>query len=227
MDCSWHVASRTLTLNLRSRIASSSPWPSRGIAMSTTVSRAATTASCGSRHRRTSSPAATPTTSSRRASSASTRRSATTGSTRTRPSARSPSSASPGRSSRPSRRPPATSTRRSTGKRRSPSSATAPAATTTGTHFTLGDALPGLPTVDDPARRVVATQGTACARRLPRLHGPLAARGPRAHALPRGPLLRGDRRDRPAPRHPKAVDNALQRVKRKVGQHLAARAVAA
>ena len=67
-------------------------------------------------------------------------------------------------------------------------------ATTTARDFTLGDALPGSP-IDDPARRVVATRGAGGARRLPRLE-PLAARGARAHALPRGPLLRGDRRDR-------------------------------
>ena len=66
--------------------------------------------------------------------------------------------------------------------------------------------------------------GAALARGLS-LDGALRARGPRARAVPRRLLLRAGRR---APGcDTKTVDNALQRVKRKVGAHLDSRAVAA
>jgi RNA polymerase sigma-H factor len=87
--------------------------------------------------------------------------------------------------------------------------------------FTLGDALPGSP-IDDPARRVVATEElTALVGCLGSSLSPLEGRVLTLYLEGRsyeeiGEIVECD---------PKAVDNALQRVKRKVGQHLATRAV--
>ncbi len=55
---------------------------------------------------------------------------------------------------------------------------------------TLGDALPG-PSVNDPSVCVISTEELQSLVVLPR-HGPLVARVGGAHALPRGQLLRGD-----------------------------------
>ena len=86
---------------------------------------------------------------------------------------------------------------------------------------TLGDSLPG-PTVDDPSRRVIATQelgelicvlGTALSR-LESQVLTLYLEGRSYEEI--GAHVECD---------PKAVDNALQRVKRKVGIHLGERAV--
>jgi RNA polymerase sporulation-specific sigma factor len=87
---------------------------------------------------------------------------------------------------------------------------------------TLGDALAG-PSVEDPARRVIASQelealvyclGTG----LSRLEGRVLALYLEGRSYEEiGGIVDCD---------PKAVDNALQRVKRKVGHHLAGRAVA-
>jgi RNA polymerase sporulation-specific sigma factor len=86
---------------------------------------------------------------------------------------------------------------------------------------TLGDSLPG-PTVDDPSRRVIATQelgelicvlGTALSR-LESQVLTLYLEGRSYEEI--GTHVECD---------PKAVDNALQRVKRKVGIHLGERAV--
>ena len=81
-----------------------------------------------------------------------------------------------------------------------------------------------------PARRARPRQpgdllrGAALARGLP-VERPVRARGPRAVAVSGRLLLRAGRR---APGcDTKTVDNALQRVKRKVGAHLQSRAVAA
>ena len=86
---------------------------------------------------------------------------------------------------------------------------------------TLGDALPG-PAVDDPARRVIASQ------ELRALVDSLGTGLSRLEARVLTLYLEGRSYERIAELvdcDPKAVDNALQRVKRKVGQHLAARAV--
>jgi RNA polymerase sporulation-specific sigma factor len=87
---------------------------------------------------------------------------------------------------------------------------------------TLGDALAG-PSVEDPARRVIASQelealvgclGTG----LSALEGRVLALYLEGRSYEEiGQIVSCD---------PKAVDNALQRVKRKVGHHLAGRAVA-
>jgi len=86
----------------------------------------------------------------------------------------------------------------------------------------VGDALPG-PSVQDPARRVIATEelqalvsclGTGLSRLESRVLT-LYLEGRSYEEI--GQLVECD---------PKAVDNALQRVKRKVGQHLDSRAVA-
>jgi RNA polymerase sporulation-specific sigma factor len=96
-----------------------------------------------------------------------------------------------------------------------------PAGYDDGSDFTLGDALPGSP-IDDPARRVVATEELeALVGCLGSSLSPLEARVLTLYLEGRsyeeiGELVECD---------PKAVDNALQRVKRKVGQHLATRAV--
>src|SRR3954470_12064633 len=97
-----------------------------------------------------------------------------------------------------------------------------PAGHDEGSDCTLGDALAG-PSVEDPARRVIASQelqalvgclGTT----LSRLESSVLALYLEGRSYEEiGQLVSCD---------PKAVDNALQRVKRKVGQHLAARAVA-
>src|SRR3954464_5907523 len=97
-----------------------------------------------------------------------------------------------------------------------------PAGHDEGSDCTLGDALAG-PSVDDPARRVIASQelqalvgclGTG----LSRLEGRVLALYLEGRSYEEiGQLVGCD---------PKAVDNALQRVKRKVGHHLAGRAVA-
>ena len=99
-----------------------------------------------------------------------------------------------------------------------------PAGYDDGSDFTLGDALPGSP-IDDPARRVVATEELAAlVGCLGSSLSPLEGRVLTLYLEGRsyeeiGELVDCD---------PKAVDNALQRVKRKVGQHLADReAVAA
>ena len=163
-------------------------------------------------------PAATRTTSSRKVWSASTRRSAITGSTRTRRSARSPSCASRGRSSRPSRPPPGTSTPRSTARCRS---ATRRPATTTAPTSRSATRCLARP-IDDPARRVVATEELAAlVGCLGSSLSPLEGRVLTLYLEGRsyeeiGEIVECD---------PKAVDNALQRVKRKVGQHLDSRAV--
>src|SRR4051794_36536047 len=97
-----------------------------------------------------------------------------------------------------------------------------PAGHDDGSDCTLGDALPG-PGVDDPARRVIASQelealvcclGTGLSRLEARVLA-LYLEG-RSYEEISG-LLECDA---------KAVDNALQRVKRKVGHHLAGRAIA-
>ena len=96
-----------------------------------------------------------------------------------------------------------------------------PAGYDDGSDFTLGDALPGSP-IDDPARRVVATEELAAlVGCLGSSLSPLEGRVLTLYLEGRsyeeiGELVDCD---------PKAVDNALQRVKRKVGQHLATRAV--
>jgi RNA polymerase sporulation-specific sigma factor len=96
-----------------------------------------------------------------------------------------------------------------------------PAGYDDGSDFTLGDALPGSP-IDDPARRVVATEELAAlVGCLGTSLSPLEGRVLTLYLEGRsyeeiGELVECD---------PKAVDNALQRVKRKVGQHLDSRAV--
>jgi len=96
-----------------------------------------------------------------------------------------------------------------------------PAGYDDGSDFTLGDALPGSP-IDDPARRVVATEELAAlVGCLGSSLSPLEGRVLTLYLEGRsyeeiGEIVECD---------PKAVDNALQRVKRKVGQHLATRAV--
>jgi RNA polymerase sporulation-specific sigma factor len=96
-----------------------------------------------------------------------------------------------------------------------------PAGYDDGSDFTLGDALPGSP-IDDPARRVVATEElSALVGCLGSSLSPLEGRVLTLYLEGRsyeeiGEIVECD---------PKAVDNALQRVKRKVGQHLATRAV--
>ena len=96
-----------------------------------------------------------------------------------------------------------------------------PAGHEEGSDFTLGDALPGAAT-DDPARRVVASQElealVAC------LSSVLSMLESRVLTL----YLEGrsyEEIGETVACDPKAVDNALQRVKRKVGQHLDERAV--
>jgi RNA polymerase sporulation-specific sigma factor len=97
-----------------------------------------------------------------------------------------------------------------------------PAGYDDGSECTLGDALAG-PSVEDPARRVIASQelralvgclGTSLSRLESRVLA-LYLEGRSYEEI--GQMVSCD---------PKAVDNALQRVKRKVGQHLAARNVA-
>ncbi len=86
---------------------------------------------------------------------------------------------------------------------------------------TIGDCLPG-PDVDDPVRHVISTQElrtlvTCLSERLSTLE---------AHAL--NGYLSGLSYEQIAEEigcDPKTVDNALQRVKRKVSDHLASRAV--
>src|SRR3954470_13090819 len=96
-----------------------------------------------------------------------------------------------------------------------------PAGYDDGSDFTLGDALPGSP-IDDPARRVVATEELAAlVGCLGTSLSPLEGRVLTLYLEGRsyeeiGEIVECD---------PKPVDNALQRVKRKVGQHLATRAV--
>ena len=97
----------------------------------------------------------------------------------------------------------------------------APAGYDEGGDFTLGDALPGS-AIDDPARRVVATEEldalvSCLGSVLSTLEGrvlTLYLEGRSYEEI--GAIVECD---------PKAVDNALQRVKRKVGVHLAERAV--
>src|SRR4029079_17190715 len=97
-----------------------------------------------------------------------------------------------------------------------------PAGHDDGSECTLGDALAG-PSVEDPARRVIASQElralVGCLRKsLSRLESRVLALYLEGRSYEEiGQMVSCD---------PKAVDNALQRVKRKVGQHLAARAVA-
>jgi RNA polymerase sporulation-specific sigma factor len=86
---------------------------------------------------------------------------------------------------------------------------------------TLGDALPG-PTVDDPARRVIASQELrALVDSLGAGLSQLEARVLTLYLEGRSYEQIGETVDC----DPKAVDNALQRVKRKVGHHLEGRAV--
>jgi RNA polymerase sporulation-specific sigma factor len=87
---------------------------------------------------------------------------------------------------------------------------------------TLGDSLSG-PSVDDPARRVIASE------ELEALVLCLGSGLSRLESRVLTLYLEGRSYEQIAAAvesDPKAVDNALQRVKRKVGQHLAARAVA-
>jgi RNA polymerase sporulation-specific sigma factor len=96
-----------------------------------------------------------------------------------------------------------------------------PAGYDDGSDFTLGDALPGSP-IDDPARRVVATEELkALVGCLGSSLSPLEGRVLTLYLEGRSYEEIGEIVDC----DPKAVDNALQRVKRKVGQHLATRAV--
>jgi RNA polymerase sporulation-specific sigma factor len=86
---------------------------------------------------------------------------------------------------------------------------------------TLGDALPG-PAVEDPARRVIASQELAAL--VESLSTNLSGLEARVLAL----FLEGRPYEEIAAScdcDPKAVDNALQRVKRKIGVHLRERAV--
>src|SRR4051794_4416963 len=86
---------------------------------------------------------------------------------------------------------------------------------------TLGDALPG-PAVEDPARRVIATQELNAL--VESLASGLSGLEARVLAL----FLEGRPYEEIAAScecDPKAVDNALQRVKRKIGVHLGERAV--
>jgi RNA polymerase sporulation-specific sigma factor len=86
---------------------------------------------------------------------------------------------------------------------------------------TLGDALPG-PAVEDPARRVIASQELAAL--VESLSTNLSGLESRVLAL----FLEGRPYEEIAAScdcDPKAVDNALQRVKRKIGVHLRERAV--
>ena len=86
---------------------------------------------------------------------------------------------------------------------------------------TLGDALPG-PAVEDPARRVIASQELAAL--VESLSSGLSGLEARVLAL----FLEGRPYEEIATScecDPKAVDNALQRVKRKIGVHLGERAV--
>ncbi len=97
-----------------------------------------------------------------------------------------------------------------------------PAGHDEGSDCTLGDALAG-PTVEDPARRVIASQ------ELQALVGCLGTSLSRLEASVLALYLEGrsyEEIGQIVSCDPKAVDNALQRVKRKVGQHLAARNVA-
>ena len=86
---------------------------------------------------------------------------------------------------------------------------------------TLGDALAG-PTVDDPARRVIASQELAelvscLGTTLSRLESRVLSLYLEGHSYEQiAAVVDCDA---------KAVDNALQRIKRKVGTHLAERAV--
>jgi RNA polymerase sigma-H factor len=97
-----------------------------------------------------------------------------------------------------------------------------PAGHDDGSECTLGDALAG-PSVEDPARRVIASQ------ELQALVGCLGTSLSRLEASVLALYLEGrsyEEIGQIVSCDPKAVDNALQRVKRKVGQHLAARNVA-
>jgi RNA polymerase sporulation-specific sigma factor len=97
-----------------------------------------------------------------------------------------------------------------------------PAGHDDGSECTLGDALAG-PSVEDPARRVIASQ------ELQALVGCLGTSLSRLEASVLALYLEGrsyEEIGQIVTCDPKAVDNALQRVKRKVGQHLAARNVA-
>ena len=89
-----------------------------------------------------------------------------------------------------------------------------------GDDCSLGDALPG-PRVNDPSVRVISTQelerSSVC------LDDALAARGRRTPPLPRGLVVRADGRG--ARCDTKTIDNALQRVKRKILTHQQARQV--
>ena len=89
---------------------------------------------------------------------------------------------------------------------------------------TLDQMLPG-PPVNDPANQVDLLRGAALARRLP-LDAPLASSRAGVLSL----YLDGRSYEQIGERlgcDTKTVDNALQRVKRKVGAHLQARAIAA
>src|SRR5690349_9904923 len=97
-----------------------------------------------------------------------------------------------------------------------------PAGHDDGSDCTLGDALAG-PSVEDPARRVIASQ------ELQALVGCLGTSLSRLEASVLALYLEGrsyEEIGQIVSCDPKAVDNALQRVKRKVGHHLAGRAVA-
>jgi RNA polymerase sporulation-specific sigma factor len=97
-----------------------------------------------------------------------------------------------------------------------------PAGHDDGSECTLGDALAG-PSVEDPARRVIASQ------ELQALVGCLGTSLSRLESSVLALYLEGrsyEEIGQIVTCDPKAVDNALQRVKRKVGQHLAARNVA-
>ena len=83
---------------------------------------------------------------------------------------------------------------------------------------TLGDALPG-PSLDEPSICVISTEELGEPRVLPR-HGVVEARGGRAlRRLEARPARRWRSSSRSST---KTIDNALQRVKRKILQHRAA-----
>ncbi len=185
--------------------------------MPTSASSNATAGSCASRRRRTSCSGASPRTSSRRGWSASTRRSATSAPTASRASATSPSSASRARSSPRSRRRAATSTHRSTSTCRSRSRR--PARPTPRQRSRRS--FPGRS--EEPSERVIATEELAEPGLVP-VERPLGAGEPRSSGL----YLDGYSYEMIGERlecDTKTVDNALQRVKRKVGQHVPGREV--
>ena len=209
---------RLLTLNSSARVLTSRLFRRTGAAtkLLSTPSWRAITSSSVSRPVRTSWPAATPRISSRRACSASTRRSATTATTAWPASAASPSSASPGRSSPPSRRRPGRSTRRSTATSRS---ASPPATRRTTATAPWPTSCPVPPA--DPVSQVISSEEVDSLT-VPHEHA-LRPRRQGAAAVPPG--ARYERIAAKLGCDCKTVDNALQRIKRKVDLHLEGRRV--